>query len=440
MCSSEYVDKSVEAAKQCGIPLDRVLVIDGSIPKQWKLYSALDQSIVYQQGRNQPQIDWPRLTIQHDLEQITICLLYSSGTTGLPKGVLLSHWNLIADNICTMSVANKHRARCKAEGRDFFFSTIAHLPMAHIAGIDMYSTNPFYMGGTTYWMKNFDFDSFIEYHRRYRPSFQFSVPPIWLQVAKSAKVTDHFDGIEVAQSGAAPLGPEVAFEVRKKLGRGKVWLIQTWGTTETTGTITAMDWTLRDETFSVGDICPNTRIRILDDGDRDIEPGKPGELLVGGPLVSSLGYHKRPDANKEAFVDGYYRTGDIGMWKTGLVYIVDRKKELIKYKGLQVAPAELEAFLNSHERILDAAVIGVWDDSQATELPKAYVVPKQAASSEEVLSVEDIQTFVSKNLARHKWLRGGVVFVDEIPKSASGKILRKELRLRAAQEMPKAKL
>ena len=132
-----------------------------------------------------------------------------------------------------------------------------------------------------------------------------------------------------------------------------------WGTTETTGTITAMDWTLRDETFSVGDICPNTRIRILDDDDKDVEPGKPGELLVGGSLVSSLGYHKRPEANREAFVDGFYRTGDIGVVDNGLVYVVDRKKELIKYKGMQVAPAELEAFLNSHERILDAAVIGV---------------------------------------------------------------------------------
>lgn len=363
-----------------------------------------------------------------------------TGVARIMKGVLISHWNLLADNICTMSVANKHRQRCKAQGRDFFFSTIAHLPIAHIAGIDMSSTNPFYMGGTTYWMKSFDFDSFIEYHRRYRPSFQFSVPPIWLQIAKSPKVTDHFDGIEVAQSGAAPLGPEVATEVRKKLGKGKVWLIQTCGTTETTGTITAMDWTLRDDTFSVGDICPNTRLRILDDDDKDVEPGQPGELLVGGPIVSSLGYHKRPDANREAFVDDFYRTGDVGKVENGLVYVVDRKKELIKHKGTQVAPAELEAFLNSHERILDAAVIGVWDDSRATELPRAYIVAKAAKQDESTLTASTVQTFVSQTLARHKWLRGGVIFVDEISKSASGKILRKELRARAAQEMPKAKL
>lgn len=415
-------------------------MLDSSAPGRWGLYTAVGRSIVYQQGVAEQELDWPRLRTQHELEQTTICLLYSSGTTGLPKGVLLSHWNLIADNVCTMSVANRYRKRCKQQGREFFFSTIAHLPMAHIAGIDMYSTNPLYMGGTTYWMKNFDFDLFIEYHRRYRPTFQFSVPPIWLMVAKSPKVTDHFDGIEVAQSGAAPLGPEVALEVRKKLRKGKVWLIQTWGTTETTGTITAMDWMLRDETFSVGDMCPNIRIRVLDEEDRDVEPGQPGELLVGGPIVSSLGYHKRPEANRESFIDGFYRTGDIGLIQNGLVYVIDRKKELIKYKGMQVAPAELEAFLNSHERILDAAVIGVWDASQASELPRAYVVPKPSTQGESGLTADEVKTFVSKSLARHKWLRGGVVFVGEIPKSASGKILRKELRARAADEIARAKL
>ena len=438
MCSPEYRDKTIEAAKQCSIPLDEILIINSTTPKRWSLTSALDGSIVYQQNQSLPQLDWPRLTSQHDLERTTTCLLYSSGTTGLPKGVLLSHWNLVASNISTMSVGNAHRSARAAAGCDFHFSTIAHLPMAHIAGIDMYTTNPFYMGGTTYWMPAFDFDLFIEYHRKYRPTFQFSVPPIWLQVAKSPKVTDHFAGIEVAQCGAAPLGGEVATEVKKKLGKGTgdVWLIQTYGTTETTGTICAMDWTLRDETFSVGDICPNVQLRILDDEDNDVEPGQPGELLVGGAIVSSLGYHNRAEANREAFVDGFYRTGDIGLWKDGLVYVVDRKKELIKYKGMQVAPAELEAFLNSHDGILDAAVIGVWDASQATELPRAYVVVKQG------LTAEDVKGFVSGSLARHKWLRGGVVLLDEIPKSASGKILRKELRVRAAEEMggPKAKL
>lgn len=172
MCSPEYVDRTIEAAKQSGIPLERILVIDSSVPKRWSLHSASGHSTVYQQGSGQQELDWPRLATKHDLEQTTTCLLYSSGTTGLPKGVLLSHWNLIADNICTMSVGNKYRARCKEQGRNFVFSTIAHLPMAHIAGIDMYSTNPFYMAGTTYWMKNFEFDSFIEYHRRYRPTFQ----------------------------------------------------------------------------------------------------------------------------------------------------------------------------------------------------------------------------------------------------------------------------
>ena len=134
-------------------------------------------------------------------------------------------------------------------------------------------------------------------------------------------------------------------------------------------------------------------------------------------------------------MDGFYRTGDIGMFRDGLVYLVDRKKALIKYKGLQVAPAELEASLISHPEIADAAVVGVESENQGTEVPRAYVVRKQGAN----VSAEDIKNFVKSNLASHKQLRGGVVFVSEIPKSASGKILRKELRAKAMQAL-KAKL
>ena len=119
-------------------------------------------------------LEWTRITSQTGLENITSCLLYSSGTTGLPKGVRLSHWNLMSLNPCTMVVAERHKARLRREGRAFRFRTIAHLPMAHIAGISWYTLNPFYMGGTCYCMKKYDFDSFIEYARQYRPTVQMS--------------------------------------------------------------------------------------------------------------------------------------------------------------------------------------------------------------------------------------------------------------------------
>lgn len=334
-----------------------------------------------------------------------------------------------------MQVGERYKARCKREGRSFYFSTIAHLPMAHIAGIAWYSLNPFYMGGTTYWMSSYAFDSFIQYSRKYRTTVQFSVPPIWLQVAKSPDVTDHFDSLVVAATGAAPMGAPLANEVSAKLGKGKTRLSQFWGTTETTGSITGIDWDVVDEKFSVGAPFPNVRLRILDEDDQDAKLGEAGEVLVAGPIVCQ-GYHNRPDANRDSFKDGFYRTGDIGICKDGLIYIVDRKKELIKYKGLQVAPAELEALLISHPKINDAAVIGIQDDSQATEVPRAYIVTKFGTR----LNEKEVADFVKENLASHKQLRGGVVFVDEVPKSPSGKILRRELRAEVASEASKAKL
>lgn len=154
-------------------------------------------------------------------------------------------------------------------------------------------------------------------------------------------------------------------------------------------------------------------------------------------LRKSIGYHNRPEANRTAFLDGFYRTGDVGIWKNGLVYIVDRLKELIKYKGLQVAPAELEALLISHPKINDAAVIGVQDEVQATEVPRAFVVAKPGVT----LVAQEVIDFVQENVAQYKRLRGGVVFLDDIPKSASGKILRKILRETvAAEDKVKAKL
>jgi 4-coumarate--CoA ligase len=170
--------------------------------------------------------------------------------------------------------------------------------------------------------------------------------------------------------------------------------------------------------------------RLVDDDGKDVEEGKPGEVLVKGPMVTKR-YYNNSQATKDSFVDGWFCTGDIAIWKNGLPYIVDRKKELIKYKGIQVAPAELEALLLTHPKILDAAVIGV--DVPGTEVPRAYVV------SDGGITEQEIKDFVKGKVADYKQLRGGVVFMDVIPKSPSGKILRKDLR-ELAKKGPTAKL
>ena len=424
ICSPECVEQFAEAAKRCNIPADRVLILDA---KAWTLRSSNEETSQISNST----LDWEPITGPHTLSSTTICLLYSSGTTGLPKGVRLSHANLVAIAVSTMAVARRYKARSARARRHFSYDTIAHLPMSNIAGITLYATNPFYMGGTTYWMPDYTFDLFLKYHRQFRPSYQFSVPPIWLRIAKSSEVTDHFDHLQVAVTGSAPIGFATVREVQRKLGKGNCHMAQTWGATECAGTITTLEWPTYVEQgkWAVGEPPPGTSIRFVNEDDKDVPPGEPGELLVSGPIVAQ-GYHNRPEATRDTFVDGWYRTGDIGAMKDNLITIVDRKKELIKYKGAQVAPAELEALLTSHPKVADAAVIGIWDKERETEVPRGYVVVQNGVGE---VKEEEIQGFVMGKVASHKYLRGGIVFVREIPKSASGKILRKELRAKAGR-------
>ncbi|OCL11869.1 4-coumarate-CoA ligase-like protein [Glonium stellatum] len=422
VCVEATREVAVEAAElagwgKCGG--GRVLVMGEG--KRWGLKAVktsgeLGVELVDERKR----LPWERITNPNVLEESLVVLIYSSGTTGLPKGVRLSHRNLVAETVIPGDMFKQHIAQHNPQ---FEYRTLAHLPTAHIAGIQGYFINPFYMGGSVYWMSKFTFPEFLGYNKKYNITFFFTVPPIYLLIAKSPAVTDQFDALEVAVSGAAPLGKELQHAASKKLGRGKTFISQTWGLSETTGSATIMPFGMNDDTGSVSPLIPNMIARIVDDEGNDVEPGKPGEVWVKGPVVSK-GYHNNEAANAEAYVGGWYCTGDIAEFRNGLLYIVDRKKELIKYKGLQVAPAELEALLISHPDILDAAVIGVDWDNGTNEVPRAYIV---AANNK--ISAEEVMKWVKKNVASHKQLRGGVVFLDAIPKSLAGKILRKELRV-----------
>ena len=205
----------------------------------------------------------------------------------------------------------------------FEYRTIAHLPAAHIAGVQGYFVNPILAGGTVYWMPKFDFPKWLEYCKTYRVTSFFTVPPIYLLVAKSPLVTDQFKTLEQAITGAAPMGAELTALAEKKLGCG---ISQTWGLSETTGSVTMMPLDEHDSTGSVSPLMPNTSMRIVDDEDRDVEEGQPGEFVVKGPMVAK-GYFNNPQATKDSFTtDGWFKTGDIGLRKDGMFYIVDRKK------------------------------------------------------------------------------------------------------------------
>ncbi|KAK7722711.1 hypothetical protein SLS57_004916 [Botryosphaeria dothidea] len=422
ICNEDTKVVAIAAAKDVGLPPSRVLVIPNG--SEYALHRVSDGADVL----SQKTLDWQRITDPAELANSLIILIYSSGTTGLPKGVKLSHANVLAECVTALDPWKAWNAQ---NNPSFAYRTLAHLPTAHIAGIQGYLINPFYMGGVVYWMPKFDFPQFLAYNAKYKITAFFTVPPIYLAIAKHPAVTDQFATLEHAVSGAAPLGKDLQLAASRKLGGGKTMIFQTWGLSETTGSITLLPNGEQDTSGSVACLIANHTARLVDDEGRDVEVGKPGEVLVRGPVVTK-GYHKNEEANRESFRDGWFCTGDIAVFRDGKFYIVDRKKELIKYKGLQVAPAELEALLLNHADIMDAAVIGV--EAEGTEVPRAYVV-----ADKNKISAKQIQEYVKSNVADYKRLRGGVVFLDAIPKSPSGKILRKDLRELAKKESLEAK-
>ena len=348
-----------------------------------------------------------------------VALPYSSGTTGLPKGVMLTHRNLVANVL-------QAAATVDVRGEDVVLGV---LPFFHIYGMSVIMNVALYRGAAVVTMPRFDLERCLEIIQEHRVSLAFVVPPIVLALAKSP-LADRYDlsSVRMLFSGAAPLGDNVAAAVAARLGCG---VTQGYGLTETspvTHAGRARDGVASRESDRLFRTprCASWTSRAGGDAGANEE----GEIWIRGPQVMK-GYLNRPDATA-AMIDaeGWLHTGDVGYAdETGNFFIVDRVKELIKYKGFQVAPAELEAVLLSHPSISDAAVIPL-PDEEAGEIPKAYVVLRSEASA------DDIMTYVADRVARYKQVRR-VEITDQIPKSPSGKILRRILvdqeRARAAQ-------
>jgi acyl-CoA synthetase (AMP-forming)/AMP-acid ligase II len=352
-----------------------------------------------------------------DPAEDVVALPYSSGTTGLPKGVMLTHRNLVA-NVC-QTVAHQ---RLREDDR-----VIAVLPFFHIYGLVVLMNMPLYRGATIVTMPRFDLREFLRVVQQYRITRAWVVPPIVLALAKQPAV-DEFDLSSLAfmLSGAAPLSAELEMACGKRLG---CRMLQGYGLTETSPTTHSVPDELAGQMpGSIGPAVPNTECRIVDVATgEDVSDGESGELLIRGPQVMK-GYLNDPDATARTIDrDGWLHTGDVArVDEQGAVRIVDRVKELIKYKGFQVAPAELEGLLLTHPAIADAAVIGL-PDEEAGEVPKAFVVPSGT------LTPEEVTAFVAEHVAPYKRVRA-VELIDEIPKTPSGKVLRRVLieRERAA--------
>jgi len=289
-------------------------------------------------------------------------------------------------------------------------------------------------------MSKFDIETFCATIDREKITFAYVVPPVLLLIAKHPIVDKYnLSSLRMCNSGAAPLTKELVEQVNKRV---RLPIKQGYGLSETSPTTHAQLWEDWDKSIgSVGKLVTNMQAKYLaPDGKTELKRGETGELAVKGPNVF-VGYLNKPELTRECFTeDGYFKTGDIGHEdEDGSFYITDRVKELIKYKGFQVAPAELEGLLVDHPLVNDAAVIGVYDDGQHTELPRAYIVLKQGVEESDA-TVKQITDWLHQKVAYHKRLRGGVKFVKEIPKSASGKILRRIFKEEAKKEQLKAKL
>ena len=343
-------------------------------------------------------------------EQIVV-LPYSSGTTGFPKGVMLTHTNLVANLVqCEGALA--------VEDGEI---VLAILPFFHIYGMQVLMNFFLSQGSTIVTVPRFDLQQSLELIQQHRITRLFAVPPIVLALAKHPMVDDYdLSSLKQVFSGAAPLGADLAQEAASRID---CEVVQGYGMTE----MSPVSHVTRMGDFKPGTCgvtVANTECRIVDaEGGEDQDVGAVGELWVRGPQVMK-GYLNNPEATAATIdADGWLHTGDVAFIdEDGHMTIVDRVKELIKYKGFQIAPAELEALLLTHPKIADAAVIGV-PDEEAGERPRAFIVPRPDAE----ISAEEITAFTGEHVATYKVIHD-VVFTTEIPKSASGKILRRLLR------------
>ncbi|WP_406409939.1 AMP-binding protein [Streptomyces halstedii] len=357
-------------------------------------------------------------SIAFDPGEDIAALPYSSGTTGAPKGVMLTHRS-IGTNLEQLRpfvpMGPGHRI-------------LAVLPFFHIYGLTALMNAPLRYGATVIVLPRFELEQFLGAIQEHRVTGLYVAPPIVLALAKHPAVGRYdLSSLTYLVSAAAPLDADLAAACSTRLGLPPVR--QAYGMTELSpGTHVVPLDAENPPPGAVGKLLPSTRMRIVPlDGGPDLGPGADGEILIRGPQTMK-GYLGRPEATAAMIdPDGWVHTGDVGrVDDDGWLYVVDRVKELIKYKGYQVAPAELEALLLTHDAVADAAVIGVRDED-GNEIPKAYVVRHSTAPH---LTAEEVTAYVAERVAPYKKVRQ-VEFIDSVPRGASGKILRRALRDRA---------
>ncbi|RDW62422.1 hypothetical protein BP6252_11855 [Coleophoma cylindrospora] len=431
LAADNCVDRALEAADLAGLSRSRVHLFETIQPDHEN--TAPQTSVVGNHWRSListpaagESFKWKELNTP-ELSNRTAILVYSSGTTGLPKGVELTHYNLISNarqlrQVQFTTDPSRRRALCC-------------VPLYHGLGLVYYMIVAPSMGMQVYLMERYNLADMLNYIPKFKLTELLLVPPILIAMSKHIQTHQgkyNVDSIQKVIAGAAPIGMEITQDFEKVFS-GRLNVRQGWGMSE--ALCITLCWHEQDpskeSSISVGKLLPGGEAMILNDKGVELPVGERGELWMRGPNVMK-GYWKNPKATSDTLTkDGWLRTGDIAyVDEDDKFYIVDRIKELIKVRGAQVAPAELEALLLEHPLLLDAAVIGAKGIGEE-EYPRAYVVRREGAT----ITEKDIVEFVSSKVSKVKRLTGGVRFVDSVPKNPSGKILRRELRERAAKEL-----
>lgn len=424
LTQAHLLKTAYEAAKIAGIPYDRVLVI-GDVRD--------DRAVHFTDFIRSAEVTQGKLRIVQKASDLAF-IPYSSGTTGLPKGVMLTQKNMVSNLLQVECLRDEITWNGGPDGKGD--TLVGVLPFYHAYGLALLILLSIRRGVKLIVLPGFAPELFLKTIEQYKVTYAHIVPPIILFLSKSPIVGKYdLRSLRTIMSAAAPLATELVNDIYNRL---RIPVKQGYGLSETspaTHVQRTEDW--QSAIGSVGLLMPNMTAKYVSESGEALAAGSVGELWVKGPNIFA-GYWKNDKATTNCMTsDGYFKTGDIGYQdKNGNFFITDRLKELIKFKGFQVPPAELEGLLVSYEKVADACVVGFYDHGQATEVPVAFVVKAEAVKhiSDTVLE-QDITDWVAGRVAHYKRLRGGVRFVDEIPKSAAGKILRRLLRDKLKAEM-----
>eukprot|EP01133_Synstelium_polycarpum_P002614 gene2614-3005_t len=400
---SLFVDKINEIKTVIPVIQDFIIVGD-PLPNTITYQSMLENDGIY-----------PRVKIDGFRE--TAILPFSSGTTGLPKGVMLTHYNMIANALQVQTIETTNFRADEV--------VLGITPYFHIYGMLFFMLLSPKIGAKAVTMARFEPELYLQLVQKYRVTTSYIAPPVAVMFAKHP-LMDKYDvsSLRMLFSGSAPLSATVEKAIAERFN-GKIQIKQAYGLTEASPAI-FVQHSIFIKPGSSGMLLPNLTLKIVDlESGRLCKVGERGEICVRGPNVMKGYYNNEKATNEMIDQDDFLHTGDVGYVDAdGCYYLEDRIKELIKYKGFQVPPAELEGILLQHPSIIDAAVIGIPDEDSG-ELPKAFVVLRP----NHTLTETEVCEYLKPQVAYYKQLRGGVTFIEAIPKTASGKILRRDLRL-----------